>query len=70
MSGGLKGFIALAKQRTLELFLHSFLHREAFISKSVVAEDQKVLDETIKMVNYTKSRPLRRQIEKSLPSYN
>jgi hypothetical protein len=38
--------------------LHTVSCTEAFISKSVVPEVKKVLDETIKMVNYIKSRPL------------
>jgi hypothetical protein len=52
MSGSLKGFVALAKQMNPGIvFTHCFLHREAIISKLVIPEVQKVLDETIKMVN-------------------
>jgi hypothetical protein len=59
MSGSLKGFVALAKQKNCGIVsTHYFLHREAFISKSVVPEIQKILDEMIKMVNYFKSRPI------------
>jgi hypothetical protein len=49
---------ALAKQNNTGIVsVHCFQHREALISKSVVREIQKVLDETIKMVNYIKSGP-------------
>jgi hypothetical protein len=48
MSGSLKGFFALAKRKNPGIvFTHSFLQREALISKSVVPEVQTVLDETI-----------------------
>jgi hypothetical protein len=48
MSGSLKGFVALVKQKKPGIiFTHNFLHRETLISKSVVPEVQKVLDETI-----------------------
>lgn len=39
-------------------FSHNFLYKGALTSKSVVSKGQKVLDETIKMVNYIKSWPL------------
>jgi hypothetical protein len=59
MSGSLKGFITLAKQKNLGIvFTHCFLHTVALISKSVVPDIQKLLDEMIKMVTYIKSRPL------------
>jgi hypothetical protein len=58
MLGSLKGFVTLAKQKNPgNAFTHDFLHRETLISKSVVPEVQKVLDETIKMVNYIESKP-------------
>jgi hypothetical protein len=61
MFGSLKGFILLAKQKDHAIvFTHDFLHREILISESVVPDVQKVLDETIEMVNYEyiKSGPL------------
>jgi hypothetical protein len=43
MSGSLKGFVTLAKQKNPAIvFTHSFLHREALISKTVVPEVQNV----------------------------
>jgi hypothetical protein len=58
MSGSLKSFIALTKQKNPGIvFKRCFLNREALISKSIVPEVKKVLDETIKMVNYIKSKP-------------
>jgi hypothetical protein len=52
MSGSLKGFVTLAKQMNpVIVFIHSFLHREALISKSVMPAVLKLLDETMKLVN-------------------
>jgi hypothetical protein len=51
MSASLEGFITLAKQKNPGIvFAHCFLHREALISKSIVPEFQKLLDETINRV--------------------
>jgi hypothetical protein len=59
MSGNLKGFVALANQKKPgTVFAHRVLHREALTSKSIVSEVQKLLDSTMKMVNYIKSRSL------------
>jgi hypothetical protein len=67
LSGSLKGSVALAKQKNPGIvFTHCFLHKKALISKPVVPEDQKVLDETIKMVNYIKSRPLQLRLLSAL----
>jgi hypothetical protein len=50
MSGSLKRFVALAKKKNPRIiFAHYFLSREALISKSVVPQVKKVLDETIKI---------------------
>jgi hypothetical protein len=58
-----QGFIALAKQKNPGIaFAHCFLYRETLISKSVVPDIQKALDETIKMVNYIKSRLLQSRL--------
>jgi hypothetical protein len=49
MSGNLKGFVVLAEQKNPGIvFTHCFLHREDLISKSIVPEDRKVLEETKK----------------------
>jgi hypothetical protein len=59
VSGSLKGFITVVKQKNPGIvFTRCFLHTEALISKSVVHKVQKLLNETIKMVNYIKSRSL------------
>jgi hypothetical protein len=51
-SGSLKGFIALAKHKNPRIVsTQCFLHGEALISKLVVPDVHKALDETIKMVN-------------------
>ena len=63
MSGSIKGFITLVKQKNPHIvFTYCFLHREALVSRSLVPELQKVLDEMIKIVNYIKSRPLRSRL--------
>jgi hypothetical protein len=43
-------------------------YRETLISKSVVPDVRKVLDEMIKMVNYIKSRPLQSRLFSALCS--
>ncbi|XP_042234779.1 zinc finger BED domain-containing protein 5-like [Homarus americanus] len=69
MSGSLKRFISLAKLKNPGIvFTHCFLHREALISKSVLPELQKVLDETIKIVNYIKSKLLKSRLFSTLCS--
>jgi hypothetical protein len=65
----MKVFIAPAKQTNPGIVLtHCFLHSKALVSKSVVSEVQKVLDEMIKMVNYIKSRPLQLRLFSALCS--
>jgi hypothetical protein len=69
MSGSLEEFVALAKQKKPGIvFTRCFLHRGALISKSVVPAVQKALNETIKMVNYIKSRPLKPRLFSTLCS--
>jgi hypothetical protein len=47
LSGNLKGFVALGKQKNIGIvFTRCFLHREALISQSVVPEVRKVLEDT------------------------
>jgi hypothetical protein len=43
-------------------FIQCFLQRETLISKSVVSDVQKLLDETIKVANYIKSRQLQSRL--------
>jgi hypothetical protein len=69
MSGSLEEFVALAKQNSLGIVCtHCFLHRETLISKSAVPEVLKVLEETIKMVNFMASRPLQSRLFSALCS--
>jgi hypothetical protein len=69
VSGSLKGFVTLAKQNNPGIvFMYPFLHSEVLISKSVVPEIQKILDETIKMANHIKSRPLQSRLFSALCS--
>jgi hypothetical protein len=67
MVGSIKGFITLAKQININIIhTHCFLHREALISKTLPQELKSVLDQTITMVNYIKSRPLKSRLFKQL----
>ncbi|XP_025195958.1 zinc finger BED domain-containing protein 5-like [Melanaphis sacchari] len=53
MVGSVKGFITFAKQININIIhIHSFLHREALIAKTLPQELKAVLDQTITMVNY------------------
>lgn len=67
MVGSIKGFITLAKQIIINI-IHTqcFLHREALIAKTLPQELKALLDQTITMVNYIKSRPLKSRIFKQL----
>jgi hypothetical protein len=63
VSGSLKGFVALPRQKNPGTALtYCFLPREALISKSIVSQVRKVLDETIKMVHYIKTTPLQSRL--------
>lgn len=65
--GSIKGFITLAKQININIiYIHCFLHREALISKTLPQKLKAVLDQTITMVNYIKSRPLKSSLFKQL----
>lgn len=67
MVGSIKGFITLAKQININIIhTHCFLHREALIAKTLPQELKAVLDQTITMVNYIKSRPLKSRLFKQL----
>jgi hypothetical protein len=57
MLGSLKGFEDWSQKKW-----NFFPHRVALISKSVIPEIQKLLDETIRMVDYVKSRPLQSRL--------
>lgn len=55
MSGNVKGLVTLAQKRIQILFLH----RAMITSKSLVPKLQNVLDDnTIRIINYIRSRPL------------
>jgi hypothetical protein len=59
MIGSTKGFITLAKQININIIhTHCFLHCEALIAKTLPQELKAILDQTITMVNYIKSKPL------------
>lgn len=67
MVGSIEGFITLAKQIYINLIhTHCFLHHEALISKIFPQELKAVLDQTITMVNYIKSRPLKSRLFQQL----
>lgn len=63
MTGSIKGFITLAKQRNENLIItHCFLHREALVAKTIGNDFRSVLDKTIEMINYIKRRPLKSRL--------
>ena len=61
MTGCLKGFVFIArKQNSNIIHTHCFIHREAFVAKTLGTELNSVLDMVVKIVNYIKIRPLKR----------
>ena len=67
MTGSVKGFVSLVKQKNPNLMTtHCFLHREALVAKTLNDELKLVLDQVVKMVNYIKSRPLKSRLFKQL----
>ena len=59
MTGSLKGFVSLVKQKNSSVVTtHRFLHREALIAKTIAVEMKTVLNQAVKMVNYVRQRPL------------
>nr|XP_027201527.1 zinc finger BED domain-containing protein 5-like [Dermatophagoides pteronyssinus] len=63
MTGHLKGFISYVKSINPDiLFTHCFLHREALVTKVLPSNLKIVLEQSVKMVNYIKSRPLKNRL--------
>lgn len=67
MSGRYKGFSArVLKENPSIITTHCFLHREALVAKTCGEELTTVLNQTVKMVNYIKSRPLKCRVFEKL----
>jgi hypothetical protein len=67
MTGSVKGFVSLVKQKNPNLMTtHCFIHREALVAKTLKEELKLVLDQVVKMVNFIKSRPLKSRLFKQL----
>ena len=63
MTGSLKGFVSLVKQKNPSVVTtHCFLHREALIAKTIAVEMKTVLNQAVKMVNYVRQRPLKSRL--------
>lgn len=63
MSGHTKGLLGLVKEVTPECkFTHCCLHREALIAKFLPDDLQNVLNESVKIVNFIKTRPLKSRV--------
>lgn len=61
MVGCTKGFVSRPKERNPDMILtQCFLHREALVAKTLPADLVPVLDNVVRMVNFVKSRPLKR----------
>ena len=51
------------KERNPDLIVtHCFLHREAFVAKTLPAELVPVVDDVVRIGNFVKTRPLKRYI--------
>ena len=60
MIGNVRGLAALIKQKNPDVIsTHCFLHREALITKTLVADLKLVLDQTVRIVNFIKAKPLK-----------
>ena len=63
MTGCLKGFVTRAKKQNPNIIsTHCFIHREALVAKTVGKELEHVLNRTVAMVNYIKSKPLKSRL--------
>ncbi|XP_067947212.1 zinc finger BED domain-containing protein 5-like [Watersipora subatra] len=67
MVGCTKGLVSRAKEKNPDLIVtHCFLHREALVAKTLLAELVPVLDDVVRIVNFVKTRPLKSRIFASL----
>ncbi|XP_068208551.1 zinc finger BED domain-containing protein 5-like [Palaemon carinicauda] len=63
MIGKYKGFITRAlKENPSIITTHCFLHREALVAKTSGEELTEVLNQSVQMVNFIKSRPLKKRV--------
>ena len=59
MTGTIKGFVTLAKEKNSNVkWTHCIIHREALASKKMSPQLHDVLNCSIKVINFIKSRPL------------
>ncbi|XP_070615590.1 SCAN domain-containing protein 3-like [Erythrolamprus reginae] len=60
MVGRAKGFLSRVKERNPDVIVtHCFLHCEALVAKTLLADLAPVLDDVVHIVNFVKTRPLR-----------
>ena len=63
MTGRVRGFIAKVKAQNQNIVTnHCILHREALVAKTMPPELAEVLDQSVQVVNYIKSRPLKSRL--------
>ena len=63
MTECLKGFVFIAqKQNSNIIHTHCFIRKEALVAKTLETELNSVFDVVVKIVNYTKMRPLKRHL--------
>ena len=63
MVGCIKGLVAFIKKKNENVIVtHCFLYREALMSRTLGKNLREVLDEVVKMVNFTKTRPAKSRV--------
>ena len=62
MTKSLKGFVFISQKQNSIIHTHGSIHREALVAKTLGTESNSVLDMVVKIVNYIKMRPLKRQL--------
>ena len=67
MTGSLKGFVSLVKQKNPSVATtRCFLHRKVLIAKTIELDMKTVLNQDVKMVNYARQRPIKSRLCKTL----
>jgi hypothetical protein len=67
MVGSIRGFASLAKKENPDVVtIHCFIHREMLVLKTLGDDLKKVLNDTTKMVNFIKQRPIHSRMFKKL----
>ena len=58
MVGSIKGFVSFVRKENPNVVqIHNFLHREVFVSKTILDDLSRVLKQVVEMVNFIKIKP-------------